>query len=84
MTLVVEYLGWVDLDLGSSHGWWAATLATYCPSRMVEHPKSKSAQPRYSTPAYMVHGYKVFWHTRSILERSQSVLAILPYNPLIR
>ena len=26
-------LGWVDLDLGSSPGWWAATVATYCPSR---------------------------------------------------
>ena len=32
----------------------------------------------------MVHGYKVFWHIRSILGWSQSVLAILPYNPLIR
>ena len=39
----------VDLDLGSSPGWWAATVATYCPSRMVELPKSKSTQPRYST-----------------------------------
>ena len=39
---MVEYLGWVDLDLGSSSGWWAATVATYCPSRMVEHPKFKS------------------------------------------
>ena len=38
----------VDLDLGSSPGWWAATVATYCPSRMVEHPKSKSTQPRYT------------------------------------
>ena len=27
--------GFVDLDLGSSPGWWAATVATYCPSRMV-------------------------------------------------
>ena len=36
----------VDLDLGSSPGWWAATIATYCPSKMVEHPKSKSTQPR--------------------------------------
>ena len=33
VTLVVEYLGWVDFDLGSSPGWWAATLATYYPSR---------------------------------------------------
>ena len=49
VTLVVEYLGWVDLDLGSSIGWWAATVATYCPSRMVEHPKSKLTQQRYST-----------------------------------
>ena len=23
-------LGWVDLDLGSSPGWWATILATYC------------------------------------------------------
>ena len=43
--LVVWQLGWVDLDLGSSPGWWAATVATYCPSRMVEHSKSKSTQP---------------------------------------
>ena len=28
VTLVVEYLGWVDLDLGSSPGWWATTVAT--------------------------------------------------------
>ena len=49
VTLVVAYLGWVDLDLGSSPGWWAATVATYCPSRMVEPPKSKSTQPRYAT-----------------------------------
>ena len=53
---MVDFLGWVDLDSGSSHGWWAAavatycaTVATYCPSRMVEHPKYKSTQPRYST-----------------------------------
>ena len=39
-------LGWVDLDLGSSPGWWAATVAIYCPGRMMEHSKSKSTQPR--------------------------------------
>ena len=49
VTMVVAYLGWVDLHLGSSPGWWAATVATYCPSRMVEPPKSKSTQPRYAT-----------------------------------
>ena len=43
-------LGWVDLDLGSSPGWWAATVVTYCPSRMVEHPKSKSTQPSRRPP----------------------------------
>ena len=37
-------LGWVDLEFP---GWWAATVATYCPSRLGEHPKSKSTQPRY-------------------------------------
>ena len=25
-----EQLGWVDLDLGSYPGWWAASVATYC------------------------------------------------------
>ena len=40
-------MGWVDLE--SSPGWWAATVDAYCPSRMVEHPKSKSTQPMYLT-----------------------------------
>ena len=56
MTLVVEYLGWVNLDLGSSPGWWAATVATYSPIRMVEHIKYKSTQPRYSTTSHPVAG----------------------------
>ena len=46
-----ERLGWVDLDLVSSPGWWAASVATYCPSRMVEHPKSNSTQPSRSPDA---------------------------------
>ena len=58
VTLVVEYLCWVDLDLGSSPGWWAATVATYCPRRVVEHPKSKSAQPRYSTTRVTLYRVK--------------------------
>ena len=37
-------LGFEDEDLGSSPCWWAATLATYCPSKVVEHP-SKSTKP---------------------------------------
>ena len=28
----------------------AATVATYCPSRMVEHPKFKSTQPSRRPP----------------------------------
>ena len=28
VTMVVVHLGWVDSDLGSSLGWWAATAAT--------------------------------------------------------
>ena len=42
---VLVDLGWVYLDLGSSPGWWATTVASYCPSRVVEHPKSKSTKP---------------------------------------
>ena len=34
------WLGW--LRFGEFPRLWAATAATYCPSRMVEHPKSKS------------------------------------------
>ena len=49
MGLVVWQLGWVDLDLGRSPSWWAATVATYCPSRMVEHSKSESTQPSCQT-----------------------------------
>ena len=45
----VSDLGWVDLDLGGSPGWWAATVANYCPIRVVGHPKSKSTQPRSAT-----------------------------------
>ena len=46
---LVADLGRVDLDLVSSPGWWAATVATYCPGRVVENPKSKSTQPRSAT-----------------------------------
>ena len=49
VNLVVEDLGWVDLGLGSFPSWRATIVATYCPSRVVEHAKSGSTQPRYST-----------------------------------
>ena len=40
--LVVLELGWVDLDLRCSPGWWAVTAATYCQGSIVEHRKSQS------------------------------------------
>ena len=49
VTKVVADLGLVGLDLGSSPGSWAATVATYCPSQMVQHPKYKSTQFRSAT-----------------------------------
>ena len=33
-------LGFEDKNLGSSPGWWAATVATYCPSRPGNYPNS--------------------------------------------
>ena len=42
-------LGYVDLDFGCSLGWCAATIATYCPSRMMEHLIPISTQPRSET-----------------------------------
>ena len=45
----VSDVGWVDLNLGSSTGWWASSTATYRPRRKVEHLKSKSAQLRSET-----------------------------------
>ena len=38
-------LGFEDEDLGSSPGWRAATVATYCPSRQGELPKFLSSKP---------------------------------------
>ena len=50
MILVVSELGWVDFDLRCSLGWWAASVATYCPSRMVEHLKMKQPNPTVRQP----------------------------------
>ena len=38
-------LGFEDEDLGSSPGWWAPTVATYCPSRPWELHKVLSSKP---------------------------------------
>ena len=49
VTMVVAHLGWIDSDLGSS----PRPVGCYCsyllPKRRVEHPKSKSTQPRCAT-----------------------------------
>ena len=56
-------VGWVDSELGSSPGWWAATVATYCPSRMVEHSKSKSipTQPYDQMPHPVKPFQNLYW-----------------------
>ena len=75
---MVEYLGRVDLDLGSCPGWWAATVATYCSSRMVEHPKSKSTQPRYSTTRVTLYKVDVTtYYSTDRLICSPSLWAVL-------
>ena len=42
-------LGYVDLDFGSSLGWWSATIATYCPRRRMKHLILISTQLRSET-----------------------------------
>ena len=41
--MVVVHLGWVDSDLGSSPGWWAATAPTYSlvSNQLPVHPDSE-------------------------------------------
>ena len=59
---VVKNICWVDLDLGSSPDWWAAIVATYCPSRLMEHAKCKSTQPRYSTTRVTLYVVNIYLH----------------------
>ena len=44
VAIPMAHLGWIDFDLGS-FPWWVASVATYCPSMMVELPKTQSIQP---------------------------------------
>ena len=37
-----KVVGWLDLDLRSSQGLWVATIATFSPSSVLEHPKPPS------------------------------------------
>ena len=48
VTHLLTDLGWVDLDLGCSTSTdrWAVLQLLCYPSKTVEHPKSKSTQPR--------------------------------------
>ena len=55
--MVVWYLGWVDSGLECSLGFLAATVATYCPGRMVGHPKTKSPQPGSQTYCHPVETF---------------------------
>ena len=45
MAIPLLHPGWVGFYLGSSPGCLAAVVVTYCPSRMVEYPKSWVTQP---------------------------------------
>ena len=80
VTLVVEYLGWVDLDLRSSPGWWADIVATLCPSRVVEHAKSRSTQPRYSTTRVTLYSLSSLAKTPLIVEQKGTVSQISLVN----
>ena len=46
VAILVAHLGCVEFHLGSLSDWLAATVAvaTYCPFRLVEHPKTYSRQ----------------------------------------
>ena len=57
-------LGW--LHLGSSSGWWATTVATYCLSRMVEHSKSNKDQPHPAPRSSRSPSTSVATHTISV------------------
>ena len=57
-------LGW--LHLGSSSGWWATTVATYCLSRMVEHSKSNKDQPHPAPRSSRSPSTSVTTHTISV------------------
>ena len=57
-------LGW--FHLGSSSGWLATTVATYCLSRMVEHSKSNQDQPHPVPRSSRSPSTSVATHTISV------------------
>ena len=83
VTLVVGYLGWVDLDLGSSPGCCAATVDTYCLSRMVEHSKSQQNQVTNHHPHPVQRGIRIPQRSRSsrVCGNQQSHAAV--FSPIL-
>ena len=78
--VVFVYLGWVDLDLGSSLGWWAANVATYCPCKIAENCKSKSTKGFYRgdvSPCTLTHSSSpvVFFSRRHIKEEFEEIFS---------
>ena len=61
-------LGWLRFE--EFPGWWVATVATYCPSRVVENSKSKSTKPSprgHGTPCILRDVY--LWVVSVLLHR---------------
>ena len=56
MTHLLADLGLVDFDLGCSTSRWAVLQQRCCPSKTVEHPKSKSTQPRSARRWVILYG----------------------------
>ena len=50
----------------TSSGWWAASVAIYCPGRMVEHPTSKSLR-RFKQPHGSPYTSNIFGCGRDLL-----------------
>ena len=46
----------------------AAAVATYCPSRVVEHPKSKSTKPRFASRRVTLYNVTHCRYSKEILE----------------
>ena len=51
------------------------------PGQVVEMAQHLQSRKRKLKPACMVHGYKVFWHIRSVFGAPQSEILILASNP---
>ena len=62
-------LGFEDEKLGSSPGWRAATVATYCPSRpgeLLKFLSSKPWEPSVYVPEHFLTYFSVVFHCAGI------------------